>query len=88
MGMSRVRGLSFSLRQTSNPSMPGIMTSSRMRSGLSGALAMASAFSPLVATLVRNESLSTPETTATLVGVSSTMRTSFRSEPDIIRPRG
>ena len=68
--------------------MPGIITSSRMRSGFSAAVAMASAFSPLVATFVRYESFSTPETTATLVGVSSTIRTSFLSWLDIICLRG
>src|SRR5215831_18695878 len=57
--------------------MPGIVTSRRIKSGLSGPLAMASAFSPLVAILVRKESFSKPETTATLVGVSSTTSTSF-----------
>ena len=56
-----------------------------MRLGFSALLAMASAFSPLVATLVLKESFSTPETTATLVGVSSTIKTSFLSGLDIIR---
>src|SRR6185312_6881692 len=65
--------------------MPGIITSSRMRSGFSTAVAMASAFSPLVAILVRNESFNTPEITATLVGVSSTIKTRFLLGPDIIR---
>ena len=47
-------GFAFSLRQTSKPSIPGIITSSRMRSGFSAPVAIANAFSPLVATLVLN----------------------------------
>src|SRR5262249_2845503 len=80
-------GFAFSLRHTSKPSMSGIITSSRMRSGLSALLAIAKACSPLVAIFTLNESLSTPETTAMLVGVSSTISTSLRSGLDIICPQ-
>src|SRR5262245_32338451 len=83
MGIPRVSGFAFNLRQTSKPSMSGIMTSSKMRSGFSAPVAIAKAFSPLVATLVLYESLSRPSITSTFVGVSSTIRMSFRSELDI-----
>jgi len=43
--MCRVAESSFSRRQTSKPSMPGIITSSSTRSGFSSA-AMASAVAP------------------------------------------
>ena len=52
-GISRVCGSSLSLRQTSNPSISGIMTSRRIRSGGESVAAMRKAFSPLVAILVR-----------------------------------
>jgi hypothetical protein len=64
--------------------MPGIITSSRIRSGFSAAEARTSAFSPLVATLVRYAPLSTPEITPTLVGVSSTISTSLLFDPWVI----
>src|SRR5262245_65829224 len=83
MGISRVSELAFSLRQTSKPSISGIITSRRMRSGFSAPAAISNALSPLVATLVLNESFSRPEITVTLVGVSSTIRMSFWLEFDI-----
>src|SRR5262245_38092688 len=76
-GISRVSGFDFSLRQTSKPSISGIITSRRMRSGFSAPVAISNALSPLVATLVLNESFSRPEITLILVGVSSTIRMSF-----------
>src|ERR1700730_6334927 len=63
--------------------MPGIVISKRIRSGLSLAEASISAFSPLVATFVLNESLRTLEMIPILVGVSSTIRTVLRSDRDI-----
>src|ERR1700721_2829097 len=63
--------------------MPGIVISRRIRSGLSSAEASTSAFSPLVATLVLNESLRTLEMIPILVGVSSTIRIVLRSDGDI-----
>src|SRR6478736_8568425 len=63
--------------------MPGIVISSRMRSGLSSAEASTSAFSPLVATLVLNESLRTLDMIPIFVGVSSTIRMVLRSDRDI-----
>src|ERR1700694_5502916 len=63
--------------------MPGIVISRRIRSGLSSAEASTSAFSPLVATLVLNESLRTLEMIPILVGVSSTIRMVLRSDRDI-----
>src|ERR1700741_3070982 len=63
--------------------MPGIVISRRIRSGLSPAEASASAFSPLVATLVLNESLRTLEMIPMLVGVSSTIRMVLRSDRGI-----
>src|SRR6202035_5631598 len=63
--------------------MPGIVISRRIRSGLSSAEASASAFSPLVATFVLNDSLRTLEMIPILVGVSSTIRTVLRSDRDI-----
>src|SRR5262245_37605449 len=83
MGISRVSELAFSLRQTSKPSISGIITSRSMRSGFSAPVAISSALSPLVATLVLNESFNRPEITFTLVGVSSTIRMSFLLEFDI-----
>src|SRR3954447_3710884 len=63
--------------------MPGIVMSRRIRSGLSSAEASTSAFSPLVATLVLNESLSTLVMIPILVGVSSTIRMVLRSDRGI-----
>src|SRR5580704_18322219 len=54
--------------------MSGIVTSSRMRSGLSAALACSSALAPLVATLVRYWSFRMASAAAMLAGVSSTIR--------------
>src|SRR6266436_4524976 len=63
--------------------MPGIVISKRIRSGLSLAEASTSAFSPLVATFVLNESLRTLDMIPILVGVSSTIRMVLRSDTDI-----
>ena len=49
-GISRVASFSFSRRQVSNPSIPGIITSSRIRSGCT-CFNRSKAFSPSVATL-------------------------------------
>src|SRR6201989_678626 len=63
--------------------MPGIVISRRIKSGLSSAEASTSAFSPLVATLVLNESLRTLEMIPILVGGSSTNRMVVRSDRGI-----
>src|SRR5262249_15858365 len=60
-----------------------IITSRRMRSGFSAPVAISSALSPLVATLVLNKSFNRPAIAFTLVGVSSTIRMSFLLEFDI-----
>src|SRR5215831_19401009 len=79
-GISRVSGFALSLSQISNPSIPGIITSSKIRAGLSAPVASENAFSAVVAILVLYCSFKTPEITAMLLGVSSTTRMSFRSE--------
>ena len=60
--------------------MPGIVTSSKMSAGLSAPLARERAFSAVVATFVLYLSFKTLEITAMLLGASSTIRMSFRSE--------
>src|SRR5215469_2906935 len=82
-GMSDVRASALSRRQTSNPSMRGIMTSSRMRSGRSS-WAIRSAFSPSFAASTLKYSLaSLASSSLTFTSTSSTTRMradmSFRS---------
>ena len=58
-GISRVSAAALRRRQISYPSIPGIAMSNRIKSGLPSAPVIASAFSPLVATLVLKRSFST-----------------------------
>src|SRR5262245_23908636 len=73
--MSRVRASALSRRQVSNPSIPGIITSSKMMSGgLSAASLIAS--SPLYAvTTLKYSAVSRASSSLTLGGRSSTTRT-------------
>src|SRR5215469_3274524 len=82
-GMSDVRASALSRRQTSNPSMRGIMTSSRMRSGRSS-WAIRSALSPsLAASTLKYSLASLASSNLTFTSTSSTTRMradmSFRS---------
>src|SRR5580704_1389220 len=73
-GMKCVAGLDFSLRQTSKPSMSGIMTSSRTMSH-SARSAIASASAPLLAVMTSKYSAdSRASSSLTLAGTSSTTR--------------
>ncbi len=73
-GMSAVIGSSLSRRQTSKPSMPSMITSSRMRSGLGRPARGLEADLPEVATRHRYGPLSRLWSSATFSGTSSTMR--------------
>ncbi|MNT51934.1 hypothetical protein D3C72_1889260 [compost metagenome] len=72
MGMCRVAGSALSWRHTSWPDMPGIITSSRIRSGAGLPRAICRAFSPDPASFTRYWSLSRPESTHRLSEESST----------------
>ena len=73
-GMKWVAGLDFSRRQTSKPSMSGIMTSSRMMSH-SARAQISSASAPLVAVSTSKYSAdSRASSSLTLAGTSSTTR--------------
>src|SRR5690348_13757073 len=73
-GMSAVRASALSRRQTSNPSMRGIITSSRMRSGRSS-WAMRSARSPsLAASTLKYSLASLASSSLTFTSTSSTTR--------------
>ena len=75
MGISVVTGLSFRIRQTSRPSMPGIITSKRIRSGLR-VLANSMASGPLLALRgTMSIRCKYPSTRETLVLLSSTTST-------------
>src|SRR5882724_2954521 len=74
-GMCRVRGLALMRWQTSKPSMPGIMTSSRTMSGALAAMA-SSAAAPLSAVMTSKYSAeSLASSRRTFAGISSTTRT-------------
>src|ERR1700709_1418930 len=83
-GMKCVAGLAFSRRQTSKPSMSGIITSSRMMSHSARAL-IASASAPLAAVITSKYSAdSRASRSFTLAGISSTTRT--RADTEVLLP--